>query len=296
MHSTQRIDIKEKANLVNSNNVVSLLKNQKHEGGLRIKGRFKQSSKKKPLISIITVVFNGKQHLEETIQSVLNQTYDNVEYIIIDGGSTDGTLDIIKKYEDKIDYWGSEKDNGISDAFNKGIAYASGEIIGIINSDDWYDIDALSYVAKVFLTHPECEVLCGSMKLYTEEVWRVLHSRPRLLWTGMTVVHPATFVRAKVYRSFGLFDVTLKYAMDYDLLLRFYTSSVKFFACEHYILSNMRSGGVANTHRIEAYNEVITIAKRYNFYVVIYIMYSIRKIVWNAKNIFKLYLLRIGSK
>ena len=278
------------------NIVLDEMQKPKSEGGLRTKGYSQKSYKNKPLISIITVVFNCEQHLEETIQSVISQTYDNVEYIIIDGGSTDGTLEIIKQYEDKIDYWVSEKDNGISDAFNKGIQKASGEIIGIINSDDWYEVDALSYVAKVFLTHPDYEVLCGSMKLYTGNVWRILHSKPYLLWSGMTVVHPSTFVKAEAYRSFGLFDTTLKYAMDYDLLLRFHTSSVKFFECDHHIFSNMRSGGIANTHRIEAYNEVITIAKRYNFYAVVYIMYSIRKLFWNAKNIFKSYQFYIESK
>lgn len=92
----------------------------KDEGGLRTHGYFKQSLPNKPLITVVTVVFNGEKHLEDTILSVLNQTYDNVEYIIIDGRSTDGTVDIIKKYEGQLDYWVSEKDEGIYDAMNKG--------------------------------------------------------------------------------------------------------------------------------------------------------------------------------
>jgi len=256
---------------------------QNKEGGLRTRGYFKKSYQDKPLISIITVVYNGENHLEETILSVINQTYDNVEYIIIDGGSTDGTLQIINKYDDKIDYWISEKDEGISDAFNKGIQYACGKIIGLINADDWYEIEALSSVVKVFSENHGFGVLCGSMKLHMKGTWRILYSKPYLLWFGMTVVHPSTFVKMEVYRSFGLFDTELRYAMDYDLLLRFYTSSVKFFEYDHCILSNMRSGGVANSNRIEAYNEVIAIAKQYNFYLVIYFMYSFRKIVWKLK-------------
>ncbi|MCI5136399.1 MAG: glycosyltransferase [Candidatus Electrothrix sp. AW2] len=108
------------------------------EGGLRTQGYFKRSlpDKDKPLITVITVVFNGVQRLEETILSVIGQTYDNVEYIIIDGGSTDGTLDIIRKYEHAIDYWVSEKDRGIYDAMNKGIDLTTGEWMNFMNAGD----------------------------------------------------------------------------------------------------------------------------------------------------------------
>lgn len=109
---------------------------QKQQGGLITKGYAKKSFEQKPLISIITVVYNGEKYLEETILSVINQTYENIEYIIIDGGSSDGTLDIIKKYEDKIDYWVSEKDDGIYEAMNKGIDIASGKWINFMNAGD----------------------------------------------------------------------------------------------------------------------------------------------------------------
>ncbi len=253
------------------------------EGGLRTKGSLKKTQENEPLVSIITVVYNGEKYLEETIQSIVNQTYVNMEYIIIDGGSTDGTLDIIKKYEDKIDYWVSEKDHGISDAFNKGIQYAHGEIVGLINSDDWYDVNAISSAAEVFLSDSSIKVVCGSMNLYTGKKYRILYSKPKLLWFGMMVVHPSTFVKMEIYHSYGLFDTTLKYAMDYDFFLRLYVSSVKFYVYNGMPLSNMRSGGTANSNRIEAYNEVIAIAKQYNFYLVIYCMYSLRKIVWKLK-------------
>jgi len=106
------------------------------EGGLRTKGIVKKSLDNKPLVSVITVVFNGQKHLEQTIQSVINQSYNNVEYILIDGGSTDGTLDIIRKYEHVIDYWISEPDKDIYDAMNKGIELASGEWINFMNAGD----------------------------------------------------------------------------------------------------------------------------------------------------------------
>ena len=105
-------------------------------GGLRIKGIEKKSTLGKPLITVVTVVYNGATTLEQTIQSVVNQSYDNKEYIIIDGASTDGTLDIIKKYEDKIDYWQSEPDEGIYDAMNKGLACAKGDFLIFIGADD----------------------------------------------------------------------------------------------------------------------------------------------------------------
>lgn len=122
----------------------------KLQGGRRIRNIEKVSRSSEPLVSIITVVFNGEKYLEQTILSVLNQTYSNIEYIIIDGGSSDATLDIINKYTDKIDYWVSEPDSGIYDAMNKGISLATGQLIGIINSDDWYELDAVEEIVRAY--------------------------------------------------------------------------------------------------------------------------------------------------
>jgi glycosyltransferase involved in cell wall biosynthesis len=106
-----------------------------------------------PLVSIVTIVYNGEKHLEQTIRSVLNQTYPKIEYIIIDGGSTDRSPDIIRKYNKSLAYWVSEKDNGVSDAFNKGIAKSTGDIIGLINSDDWYEETTVENVVKSIEDH-----------------------------------------------------------------------------------------------------------------------------------------------
>ena len=116
---------------------------------------------KKPLISIITAVYNGEKNLEETILSVTNQTYDNVEFIIIDGSSTDGTIDIIKKYEDKIDYWISEKDSGIFDAMNKGILASKGDYINFMNAGDFFTTINLVKEVVNILNSEEIDFLHG---------------------------------------------------------------------------------------------------------------------------------------
>lgn len=149
--STTRLLTKEKPVIVNNpkDRFESVLflpeaKNRKGEGGLRTRGYFKNRYEDKPLISIVTVVYNGEEFLEETILSVINQSYDNVEYIIIDGGSSDGTLDIIKKYEDRVDYWVSEQDAGIYDAMNKGIDASSGNGLLFLNAGDYFVSDVLN--------------------------------------------------------------------------------------------------------------------------------------------------------
>ena len=116
------------------------------------------------LISVITVSYNAVSTIEQTILSVINQTYSNIEYIIIDGGSTDGTIDIIRRYEDKIAYWVSEPDRGIYDAMNKGASKANGEYIAFLNSDDWYELDAVSIIAQ--FADGKTDLISGIIKLY----------------------------------------------------------------------------------------------------------------------------------
>ena len=141
------------------------------KGGLRTKNIKKENSDTKPLITLITVVKNNQKFMEETILSVLKQKYSNYEYIVIDGGSTDRTLEIIKKYEDKIDFWVSENDEGIYDGFNKGLSYASGDLIGFVNSDDVLTDDALEILFKYYKQYPNVDFFFGSVKKH----WAVLH-------------------------------------------------------------------------------------------------------------------------
>lgn len=248
-------------------------------GGLRTKNYFKKTYPDKPLVSIITIVFNGEKYLEETIQSVLNQTYKNIEYIIVDGGSTDESLNIIRKYENQIDYWLSEKDKGISDAFNKGIMLSKGDILGIINSDDWYEPNAIELVVSTFNDSPNAQIICGKMNLHHKNYSQLLKSSPHRLWMGMSVAHPTTFVKKEIFNSIGYFDISLKYAMDYAFLLKAYYCSINITPID-YTIANMRSGGAANSNRISAYNEVIQLTKPYKNNIFIYFYYSLKKIFW----------------
>lgn len=198
-----------------------------------------------PLVSIITIVLNDEAHIRRTIESVLQQSYPNIEYIIIDGGSTDNTVSIIKEYEDQITHWQSEADQGISDGFNRGIALAKGAITGLINSGDWYPEDAVHIVVSVFQKNQDLGVLCGALQFYKgeEKAYRCL-SEPVLLERDMTVTHPSCFVRAKFYAMLGAFSLDYTLAMDYELLLRFYVNGVQFAAVDT-VLANMQHDGVA---------------------------------------------------
>ena len=218
----------------------------------------KINDKNKPLVSIITVCLNSEKFLEDAIRSVTGQTYDNIEYIIIDGGSTDRTLDIIKKYKDKITFWVSEKDEGISDAFNKGIIAAKGEIIGILNSDDWYEKGAVKDVAEAYVLDKNTGVIHGDVCFYKDKkpLFTISpHQNPERMWREMIYNHPACFVSRPPYNTFGMFDKNLKVAMDYELLLRFYVNKVKFLHVPR-VLTNQRCEGKSEIQMIGSLNEV----------------------------------------
>jgi len=219
-------------------------KNRKGEGGLRTKGYFKKSYDDKPLISIITVVYNGEKYLEQTIQSVINQTYDNVEYIIIDGGSTDGTLDIIKKYEGTIDYWVSEVDKGIYDAMNKGIILATGKIIGLINSDDWYELNTVDTIVDRFQKDNSIDLYHGDLLYYDHSSIKKYSPKFtywRMLFLGMSLYHPTCFVRKEVYQE-SLFDIKYQLVADYKLIFSLMKKNKKTVYIPE-VLANMRGGG-----------------------------------------------------
>lgn len=213
---------------------------KKLQGGKRIKNTIKTSASSEPLVSIITVVFNGDKYLEQTILSVLNQTYSNIEYIIVDGGSSDSTLDIIDKYADKIDYWVSEPDRGIYDAMNKGINLATGKLIGIINSDDWYELDAVSEVIRTY--KDDSTIIYGLMRHIIEETPIEVYAAYPISIPNKMIPHSTCFVPKLVYDKYGSFDLSYRSCADYQFVLRLHKEGVSFVMLEK-ILANFRFGG-----------------------------------------------------
>jgi len=224
---------------------------RKGEGGLRTKSYLKKSYDDKPLISIITVVFNGEKYLEGTIQSVINQTYDNVEYIIIDGGSTDGTLEIIRKYEYLIDYWFSEPDEGIFDAMNKGVKISGGEWVNYMNSGD--EFDRCEVVSTVFCRkeYSDAGVIYGDHRVkYNDRTMRRRYAGDHnRLWMGSQFCHQSSFVRRKYLLRY-LFDASNKLTADYGLFYALYNEGIVFIKLNLFICKYM-AGGVSDVDRIE---------------------------------------------
>lgn len=212
------------------------------EGGLRTKGHFKRSSPEHPLFSIVTVVYNGEQHLEQTIRSVLKQHYGNIEYIIIDGASVDGTLQIIQKYEDAIDYWVSEPDNGIYDAMNKGLQYATGDYIGFINADDWYEPDVLEHIAKSARISG-ADFLSAKIRVIDEAGHGVVRAGSFEDW-GKNLHHQSSFIRRNVHQQCS-FDTRYKYAADRDLFICLLKQGVSTVFVDM-VVANFRAGGAGS--------------------------------------------------
>lgn len=212
----------------------------KLQGGQRFSNTRKIINSLEPLVSIITVVFNGEKYLEQTILSVLNQTYSNIEYIVIDGGSSDSTLDIINKYTDKIDYWISESDKGIYDAMNKGISLATGQLIGIINSDDWYELDAVEEIVKAY--RDNSTVIYGLMRHIVEEKPIEVYAPYPSSIANKMIPHPTCFVPKYVYDMYGTFDLSYRSCADYHFILRLYKEKVSFLLLEK-VIANFRFGG-----------------------------------------------------
>ncbi len=203
-------------------------------------------------ISIITVVYNNRRYLEKTIKSVLEQTYDDIEYIIIDGGSDDGSLDIIRKYDEFISKWVSEPDKGVYDAMNKGISYATGDILSFLNSDDLFDsthtvADIMSAFkdSKADICYGDLVYVSGDLKKIIR-YWKPGEFSEKLISSGIMLPHPSFFARRKLYLDHGNFSREYKISSDFDLILRFITLPDITLKYIPDVLVKMRIGGVSN--------------------------------------------------
>jgi glycosyltransferase involved in cell wall biosynthesis len=197
------------------------------EGGLRTRGAAATDSQERPLVTVLTPVMNGAGHLRECLDSVLAQTYSNVEHILVDGGSTDGTLDILREYDDRIAYWRSEPDSGIYDAMNRGLDLARGSIIGIAGSDDALNTGGVEAAVRALAGSPQAAYSYGAVDLVRDsgEVFgrtdpleqEFFEAQP---YHDMPFNHLSLFVRSEVYRRIGAFDTRYRVRADWDFVLR----------------------------------------------------------------------------
>lgn len=216
-------------------------------------------------VTIITVCYNSSSTIEDTIKSVIAQTYKNIEYIIIDGLSTDNTLAIINKYSNQVTKVISEKDNGLYDAINKGIGLATGDVIANLNSDDFYiDNNVISDIVSKFeqentsLLYSDLYYVDADDTNIIKRYWKSGKYKKGLFFKGWMPPHPTFFVKKEIYNQYGVFNLKLKSAADYEIMLRFihkYECSLSYL---NRVTVKMRVGGVSNSsiaNRLKANRE-----------------------------------------
>jgi glycosyltransferase involved in cell wall biosynthesis len=210
-----------------------------------------------PLVSVITVVLNGAKTLEHCVESVVEQDYPNIEHLVVDGGSSDNTVDILKRIDTHVDRWISEPDRGISDAYNKGIALSHGEIIGLLNCDDWYSPNAIWKVVQAF-ADGHTDVAYGFMQYWKDSQTPsfLVECDHRKLISGMTIGHPTVFASRSLYERVGLFRLDFRLAMDYEWLLRSVSAGATFTRIPE-VIANMTEGGVGDRSWIGSLREVV---------------------------------------
>jgi glycosyltransferase involved in cell wall biosynthesis len=241
-----------------------------------------------PLVSIITPSFNQARYLEATIQSVLEQDYPRIEYIIIDGGSTDGSVDVIRKYEGRLASWVSEKDHGQTDAINKGFARAKGDILAWINSDDTYNPGAVGAAVKYLMGHPDVGMAYSDCN-YIDEEGHVIGTFPaaqtdllRLRRGYVHIPQQTMFFRAKYWQQVGPLDPSFYFAMDYDLWTRMAAlTSFKYLPGQTWANFRIHRSGKTTSHDDRCWPEMIRVHYRDGggFFSTIVAKYHLRRII-----------------
>jgi glycosyltransferase involved in cell wall biosynthesis len=236
---------------------------------------------KKPLISIITVVYNSADLIEETLLSVINQNYDNVQYIVIDGGSKDSTLNIISKYLDKIDIFVSEPDLGIYNAMNKALTYVSGDWVNFMNAGDLFcDAETLNNVfSQSYIFNPEVAIIYGNhiLMYQKKEVLRIPRNL-QYLWKGMTIQHQSVFVKSEIFKELK-FNEKYKFAADFDLFYNCFKRNLLIINT-NFSISKVTPGGFSETNSVKTYLEFMDVALNYekSIYVKLYYGYLVTRV------------------
>ncbi|HEX2723515.1 MAG TPA: glycosyltransferase family 2 protein [Gemmatimonadaceae bacterium] len=232
------------------------------EGGRRAKGSRSGGSEDKPLVSVVTVVFNGARYMEEAITAVASQTYPHVEHVVIDGGSTDGTVDILRRYDDTIGYWVSEPDDGVYDAMNKGVMQVADpeSYVLFANSDD--RLQAPDVLARAISASDGEDMLYGRMLLTDGQVEGVA-GRPVNLGdlAFQTLCHPSTLVRRKIFDTVGMFDTRYAIAADYDHIVRCFAAGISTRFVD-VVVSRMRMGGLSEEQFMRSCRERKDVIRR----------------------------------
>lgn len=223
------------------------------EGGARTRGIERSTTQGSPLITVVTVVFNGAATLEQTIRSVIEQTYSNIEYIVVDGGSTDGTLEILRKYEGEIDYWVSEKDAGIYDAMNKGIAWARGDYIGMLNSDDFFASPSAVEQIAMRLEADNVDAVFSRLDIVDPanlnrvlRKYRIPTLSPFMLRIGVMPPHPTFYCSKSCYEKAGPYRTNYRIAADFEMLVRLLIKNRITWGFIDETTVKMRSGGLSS--------------------------------------------------
>ncbi len=254
----------------------------------------RQGDPERPLITVITIVWNRKETLPQTIMSVLNQSYPNIEYIVVDGASTDGTLEVIKKFNDKIDLWISEPDCGTSDAFNKAVSMSKGDFIFWLSSDDWIDPDFIG-MAVGSLLESGADFVFGDMVMYKNgdqvAICKGEKNYAKSLISGYPRCNfPTMVIKRECFQRVGLMDMTYKFVADYEWFLRLYLNGGNGFYNSS-LMIHRGVGGIGESYLVQSMKEHLRLLRQYGLpktkAMATYLYYLVRR---GAGHLVKLFL------